>query len=109
MLAQESTCLMQLLKDLNQPTEHDIPLYCANLSAIRLAKNPIFHATKHVEVHYHFIREKVLKEEIKLEYISTENQAANLFTKGLSSSKCANLCHQLGMVERLEASVKGEC
>ena len=49
---------MQLLKDLHQPTEYAPPLYCDNLSAVRLEKNPIFHArTKHVEVHYPFIRE----------------------------------------------------
>ena len=60
MAAQESTWLMQLLKDLHQPTKYAPPLYCDNLLAVRLAENPIFHArTKHVEVHYHFIKEKV--------------------------------------------------
>ncbi|XP_062094194.1 secreted RxLR effector protein 161-like [Humulus lupulus] len=58
---QESTWLMQLMKDLHQSTDNAMPLYCHNQSAIRLAQNPIFHArTKHVEVHYHFLREKVL-------------------------------------------------
>ncbi len=68
MAAQESTWLKQLLENLHQRTEYVIPLYCDNLSAIRLAENPVFHArTKHVEVHYHFIREKILQEEIGLE------------------------------------------
>ncbi|KAK2985465.1 hypothetical protein RJ640_030992 [Escallonia rubra] len=59
MAAQESTWILQLLEDLHQPIEYPISLYCNNLSAIRLAENPVFHArTKHVEVHYHFIREK---------------------------------------------------
>lgn len=79
---------MQLLQDLHQPTDYAIKLYCDNQSAIRLAENPIFHArTKHVEVHYHFIREKVLQGEIKMKYINTEGQVADVFTKGLSSSK----------------------
>ena len=109
MAAQESTWLMQLLKDLQQPTEYGISLYCDNLSAIRLAENPIFHArTKHVEVHYHFIREKVLQEEIELEHVKTENQAADLFTKGLSGSKLESFCRQLGMMKIAEAGVEGE-
>ncbi|PHT66383.1 hypothetical protein T459_30808 [Capsicum annuum] len=63
----ECTWLTQLLKDLHQPVEYAIPLYCDNQSAIRLAENPVLHArTKHMEVHYHFIREKVLKEEIQM-------------------------------------------
>ena len=63
MTAQESTWLIQLIHDLYQPVDYAMPLYCNNQSAIRLAKNPVFHArTKHVEVYYHFIREKVLQE-----------------------------------------------
>ncbi|XP_057986538.1 secreted RxLR effector protein 161-like [Hevea brasiliensis] len=65
--AQESTWLIQLMKNLHHPVEYAIPLCCDNQSAIRLAENPIFHArTKHVEVHYHFLREKVLQGEIEL-------------------------------------------
>ncbi|KAJ4723417.1 Retrovirus-related Pol polyprotein from transposon TNT 1-94 [Melia azedarach] len=75
MAAQESTWLMQLMKDLHQPIGKVVELFCDNQSAIRLAENPVFHArTKHVEVHYHFVREKVLKGEIKMKYISTEEQ-----------------------------------
>ncbi|XP_019054137.1 PREDICTED: uncharacterized protein LOC109115027 [Nelumbo nucifera] len=110
MADQESTWLIQLLKDLRQPTDYAVPLYCDNQSAIRLAKNPIFHArTKHVEVHYHFIREKVLQEEIVIEHIKIENQVADLFTKGLGGNKFESFCKQLGMVERTKAGVEGEC
>ena len=69
-------------------------MYCDNLSAIRLAENPVFHArTKHVEVHHHFIREKVLQEEIELEHVKTENQVADLFSKSLNSNKFESFCH----------------
>jgi len=110
MAAQESTWLMQLLEDLHQLVKYPIPLYCDNLSAIRLAENPVFHArTKHVEVHYHFIKEKVLKEEIELKHVRTKNQAADLLTKSLSGSKFESFYHQLGMTNKVEASVEGEC
>ncbi|XP_017972474.1 PREDICTED: uncharacterized mitochondrial protein AtMg00810-like [Theobroma cacao] len=45
--------------------------------------------------------EKVLQEEIGLKQIKTEDQVADLFTKGLSVSKFENFCHQLGMVSCL--------
>lgn len=74
MAAQESTWLMQLMKDLHQEINYSSSLYCTNLFAIYYwQKNPMFHTrTKHVKVHYHFIREKVLNGEIELKPIKTE-------------------------------------
>jgi len=84
MAAQESTWLIQLLKDLCQPIKVAVTLYCDNQSVIRLAENLVFHArTKHIEVHYHFIREKVLQEEIELKHVNTKDQVADLFIKKL--------------------------
>ncbi len=38
-----------------------IVIYCDNISNILLANNPVYHTrTKHIEVHYHFIKEKVI-------------------------------------------------
>ncbi len=86
------------------------PLYCDNQSTIRLAENPVFHArTKHVEVHYHFVREKVLQEEIELSYVKTDNQVADLFTKGLSTTKLEKFCSQLRIVKRFGVGIEGEC
>ena len=71
--AQENTWLVQLMKDLNQPIEYAVSLYCDNQYAIRLAENSIFHAqTKHVEVHYHFLIENVLQEEIDMLQVKTK-------------------------------------
>ena len=70
----------------------------------------MFHArTKHVEVHYHFIREKVLKEEIEMQQIKTDDQVANLFTKGLNTGKHESFRCQLNMVQRMRTSAEGEC
>ena len=72
MAAQECTWLVRLLDELNQKMGYPVELNCDNKSAIRLAENPVFHArTKHIEVHYHYIREKVLKEEIKMKHVNT--------------------------------------
>ena len=48
-------------------------IYYDNLGSIQLAKNPVFHArTKHIEVHYNFVRERVLSGEVELLYVLTD-------------------------------------
>ncbi|XP_062098605.1 secreted RxLR effector protein 161-like [Humulus lupulus] len=82
----------------------EMSLHCDNQSAIRLAENPVFHArTKHVEVHYHFLREKVLQEEIEMQQINTDDQVPDIFTKGLSTIKFLKFRTQLNLVKREEA------
>ncbi len=67
----------------------------------------MFHArTKHIEVHYHFIREKVLAGEIDLIYVSTKDQIADIFTKVLGAEKHRQFCSMLGVME-LELSLRG--
>ncbi|KAG4156149.1 hypothetical protein ERO13_D03G156150v2 [Gossypium hirsutum] len=69
--------------------------------AIRLVENSVFHTrTKHVEVHYHFIKEKALQDEIGLQHFKTKEQVADLFMKGLSGNKIEGFCHQLCILER---------
>ena len=54
----EEIWLKRLLKDFNEPVDEPIRIYCDNQSSIQLARNSVFHAqTKHIEVHYHYIRE----------------------------------------------------
>ena len=107
MAAQECMWLVQLMKDLHQPVKGAVPLYCDNKSAIQLAENPIFHArTKHVEVHYHFLREKVLNGEIYMKQINTNEQIVDIFTKGLSNIKFSEFQRQLEMQRR--SSAEGE-
>ena len=58
--------------------------------------NPLFHAqTKHIEVDYHYIHEKVLAKELKLNFISTLDQLADIFTKALPSPRFLDLAHKL--------------
>ena len=98
------------MKDLRQEINDAVTLYCDNLSTVRLVENPVFHArTKHVEVYYHFIREKILQEEIEMKPIKTEGQIVDIFTKGLTATKHMKFLQQLGMIERPRiVSVKGE-
>ena len=54
------------------------------MSAIALASNLVFHArTKHVEVDYHFIRERVLCKDLAISFVSGKDNLADIFTKPL--------------------------
>ncbi len=76
-----------------------IVIYCDNINSILLANNPVYHArTKHIEVHYHFIREKVIAKEIDLIHVSTEDQIVDIFTKALSINKLKKFRKMLGVL-----------
>jgi hypothetical protein len=58
-----------------------VPLLCDNESAIHVADNPVEHSrTKHIDIRYHFLRDHQQKGDIKIAYMSTHNQLANIFT-----------------------------
>jgi hypothetical protein len=77
-----------------------VVIYCDNINSILLANNLVYHArTKHIEVHYHFIKEKVIAEEIELIHVNTEIQIVNIFTKALGTDKLRKFLKMLGVLE----------
>ncbi len=83
-VACELVWLQKLLSNLGQLVDAPVVIYCDNISSILLANNLVYHArTKHIEVHYHFIREKVIANEIDLIHVSTEDQVVDIFIKAL--------------------------
>jgi hypothetical protein len=56
-----------------------IVIYCDNINSTLLANNLVYHASiKHIEVHYHFIRKKILAKEIDLIHVSIEDQVTDI-------------------------------
>ncbi|KAH9136422.1 hypothetical protein LEN26_006155 [Aphanomyces euteiches] len=73
-------------------------LYGDNQPAIAVATNPVHHArTKHIDVRYHFIRERIQLQDIRLEYVASEDNVADAFTKPLHRSQFQHLRDRLGV------------
>ena len=69
---------------------------CDNISAINLSKNPIqYSKAKHVEIRYHFIHEYVQKGVFDINFIDTDHQWANIFTKALVEERFIFIRNQL--------------
>ena len=74
---------MQTLKDYGINLKK-VPLLCDNESAIKISQNPVHHSrTKHIEIQYHFLRDHVLKGDIVISHVKSEDQLADIFTKPL--------------------------
>ena len=55
-----------------------------NTSAINILKNLVMHTkTKHIAIKYHYVRELVEDKEVKMEYVNSKEQIADIFTKPL--------------------------
>jgi hypothetical protein len=77
-----------------------ITLFCDNISAINISKNPVQHSrTKHIDIRYHFIRELVEEQTLVLEHIVTDQQKADILTKALDSLRFENLRQSIGVIQ----------
>lgn len=78
---------------MNQP-------YLWTINVIRLIKNPEFHKrTKHIDIKFHFIRQKFAEGLFHLEYIETNLQLADILTKALNRQKFENMRKIIGISE----------
>lgn len=85
---QESEWLRQLNEDLLGVDMNPIHIHCDSQSALQLAANYTYHArTKHINIRYHFVREKLEQELITIGYVGTSDQIADVLTKALAPVK----------------------
>jgi hypothetical protein len=77
-----------------------VPLLCDNESAIRITDNPVEHSrTKHIDIRYHFLRDHQQKGDIKIAYVDTQNQLADIFTKPLDEKTFSKLMNELNILD----------
>jgi len=81
---QEAKFLRQLYQDM-YGLQENVCIHVDNQGAIALAKNPVQHQrSKHIDIRYHFVRDEIQSGNVRLEYIPTELNVADVFTKPVS-------------------------
>ena len=82
-VVQEGMYLQMMQRELGiEPEEGGTLLLLDNQSAIKLARNPVFHKrSKHIAIKYHFVREKLESKEFTFEFVRTLEMAADQLTK----------------------------
>ena len=101
--ASEAACqavwLDALIKELQLEKSGKVKLLVDNKSAIDLAKHPASHGrSKHIETKFHFLREQVNNEKLKIEHCRTEVQLADILTKALKLERFRCLRDSIGVV-----------
>lgn len=86
-----------MIYDFGIPSQK-LSMYCDNLNAICISKNPVQHSrTKHIDIRHHFIRDMVENDKLSISHIFTEKQPADLLTKALDVSRFETLRTTLGI------------
>ena len=90
--------IQTLLYELGIKTPQAARLWCDNIGATYLSANPVFHArTKHIEVDFHFVRERVARKLLDIKFIPTGDQLADGFTKPLTTRRLNEFKYNLNL------------
>ncbi|XP_021819565.1 uncharacterized protein LOC110761405 [Prunus avium] len=100
--------IRQVLADLHEFLPEPPLMHCDNLSALALSSNPVYHSRiKHLDIDFHFVREHVQRKDLNVHYIPTNEQVADVFTKGLHGPLFARHCSNLRLAN--PAEIEGGC
>jgi len=87
-----------LLQELGISLRSPPTLWCDNIEATYMLVNPVFHArTKHVEIDFHFVRDRVADKSLEIRFIPSSDQLADVLTKPLVSQCFQHLCFKLNV------------
>ena len=91
--------MKQTLEDIQVKYDEPIPILCEHTNAINISKNLVMHSkTKHIPIKFHFLREQITEKNIKLEYVETKEQIADIFTKALPRETFEYLKQKFGVI-----------
>jgi hypothetical protein len=96
--AKEALWLRSFIGQLFVPLAEPVTLFSDNQSAIVLTKDHQYHArTKHIDIHFHFIRWVIKEGKLRLVYCPTGDMVADTLTKALPSPKVKHFTAELGL------------
>jgi hypothetical protein len=96
--AKEAMWIRMFLSEIARPLAKPITIHLDNISAISITRNDEYHPrTKHIDIRYHFIRHAVLRGLIDVDYVPTDDMAADILTKALPRHKVLHLNTLIGL------------
>jgi transposase InsO family protein len=103
--AREAIARKQFFQELQVPSAiRPIPLLTDSQTALDISDNPTkYRQAKHIDVRYHAVRHYIHDGKIQIDYIPSEHQPADLFTKALETTKHQRFCHMIGLRNSYEA------
>lgn len=106
----ECCWVQQLLGELHHDISKATVVYCDNISAVYISANPVHHQrTKHIELDIHFVREKVALGQIRVLHVPTDQQFADVMTKGLPTSTFISFRSSLNVLSGDDIQTAGGC
>ena len=98
--ATELLWLQQVLQELGITIQQPSTIFSDNIGAMCLCANPVFHSRmRHLAIDYHFVRDLVVKNQLKVSHVPSSHQFADLLTKPLSATQHNFLASNIGAVE----------
>lgn len=95
---QEAVWLRQLLACVDLPPAEPTPIMCDNEAANILSEDPSFHSrSKHIDIRFHYIREKCKDKSVIMCYIKSEDNVVDILTKALPAPQFLHLRLFLGL------------
>jgi hypothetical protein len=92
--------IQTLLKEIGISCPSQAILWCDNMEAKYLTANLVFHGhVKHIEIDYHFLRERVMKGLLQIDFVPSGDQVANGFMKALSVRLLENFKYNLNLAK----------
>ena len=96
--ARQVIWLRMVLAELGFRLAKPTTLMVDNQGAISYSTNPVHHAcTKHIDIQHHFVREKIVSNEIEIQHCATDDNLADLLTKALPAPKHQEFVRRMGM------------
>jgi hypothetical protein len=96
----EVILLQSILGELGVRLVRSPCLWCDNLGATYMTANLRFHGqTKHIEVDFHFVRERVTSKQLDVWFISSADQVVDGFTKSLPTLRLEMFRRNLNLVK----------
>lgn len=106
--ASELSWLCSIMREIGIPVNVTPELYCDNLSSLHLTTNPTYHKrSKHFELDYHYVRERVALRALVVRHIPATQQLADIFTKSLPFKPFDDLRFKLGVGSSPTQSLRG--